>query len=187
MKKILLFSIAIVTIGAAAFWFFFLRGEQNDTTDQSINILEDGTEIPIDQPPVNAEGLPTYRDDAYGFTLSYPQGYTIGKFSQGEGDTFVIQNTEGVGMQLVVTPFDENITLTAERIKQDLPDLPMRDIAQTKLPSEDISAVVFKSSGGGFGDSIELWFVYGGYLYQASTYLSQLTLLENVIGTLRFN
>lgn len=187
MSKFLLSILVIGMIAAAGWWYLASKGFvlwSTSTTLTQPRVV--GENVPVEQPTLTAEGLATYTDAQYNFSLSYPAGYRIGRFTEGEGSTFVIQDNKGVGMQLVVTPFDEDIALTPARIQQDLPDMPMSDVREVSLPTAKIPAVVFKSSGGGFGESVELWFVHEGYLYQASSYLSQLTFLEGVMGTFHF-
>jgi len=76
--------------------------------------------------------------------------------------------------------------LTTERIRQDLPEMPIQNPQQVVFPGAAVQGVMFKSSGGGFGESIELWFVRGGHLYQASSYFSQFDFFNRVMGTFTF-
>jgi len=70
-------------------------------------------------------------------------------------------------MQIYVSPFDEDIVLTAERIKNDLPEMKMESIGEAKVG--EIQAVSFVSTNEIGQKTSEIWFVKGGNLYQAST------------------
>ena len=142
-----------------------------------------GEEAPIVQPIPNAAGQATYTDSTYGFSLTYPSLYKIGKVPNETGDVFILQDERGVGMQLMVSEFDEPVEqLTAARVKQDLPDMPVTNPREVTLPS-GFKALAFESSGGGFANSIEVWFVARGHLYQASANKAQIEFLQQVMGT----
>src|SRR5665647_2853078 len=72
----------------------------------------------------------SYTNTAYHFALKMPAGYTAQEMpaTGGSGETVVLQNQAGDGVQIVITPFDEDppaggwqgYTLTKERILQDV-------------------------------------------------------------------
>ncbi len=184
MKKILFILVIVVTLSAA---IFFLQPDE-ETIDTLVQV-ETGSiqESPIVQPTPDSKGISTYRDDEYGFTLQFPQEYRISKIEGEESDTVLLQDSSGVGMQIIIAPFDEPIrVLTEARIREDLPDLPMQNVAETSLPAAGIPVLAFKSSGGGFGESIEAWFIHDGHLYQASSYLSGAPFLDGVLAAMKW-
>lgn len=116
------------------------------------------------------------------FSFAIPEGHTVGEVIEQGGETIVVQDVStGLGFQLFISPFDEDITLTQERIRQDLPGLVMESV-QT-IPIAERTGVAFVSQNQTFGTSREVWFVYGGYLYQMSTYLESEVLLLRVLET----
>ena len=81
-----------------------------------------------------------YTNSTYGFSLKLPEGMQASSFAEGEGEIVLITNdkllmTNGgqdFQMQIYVSPFDEDIVLTAERIKNDLPEMKMESIGEAK-------------------------------------------------------
>ena len=63
----------------------------------------------------------------------------------------------GMGFQIFITPDEENGPFTAERIRHDLPDLPMDEVMEFTLPDET-PAVRFVSHAPVLGDVAETWF-----------------------------
>lgn len=190
MRLIKWIIILIVVVGVAygGYWWWQHSSMQlgGPAAGQTTSDVEATGEAPLAQPTPDSSGNATYADATYGFSLTYPSAYKIAKVPAENGDSFLIQNDQATGMQLMVSPYDEGDTLTADRIKKDLPDMPMGNVHTVTLPGANIQAVAFNSSGGGFGDSIEVWFAHGGYLYQASTYAAQASFLEQVMGTFHF-
>lgn len=79
------------------------------------------------------------------------------------GKTILIKDGE-YEMQIYVSNFDENIILTAERIKQDIPDIKMKDVYKVKAGG--ITAITFIDTN---QNTREVWFVNRGFLYQVSS------------------
>lgn len=182
MRWIFLLAVIAALLGGG-YWWLQTTSKQQPASQTSNEAVVNGEEAPIVQPTPNAAGQATYKDQTYGFSLTYPSIYKIGRVPNESGSTFILQDEKGVGMQLSVSDFDEEVSeLTPERVKQDLPDMPVTNPRQVTLPS-GIKALAFESSGGGFANSIEVWFVSQGYLYQASANQAQIEFLQQVMGT----
>ena len=130
-------------------------------------------------------GSKIYEDTDYGFSFFYPENFSVGAFSDAENTkTILVQNAENTaGIQIFISAFDENITLTPERIKKDVPDIAMSDVQTVSIgqsspersdlkagtPRSDlVTAVSFKTGNAGADKSREVWFVYKSDLYQIS-------------------
>jgi hypothetical protein len=137
-----------------------------------------------------AENGQVYTNAAYGFSLDYPQGFTATAIAQPDNSTVVlIQNTaDKQGLQITISPFAEPITvLSKERIHQDIPDLTINNDIVMSIGRQGIPAYTFESDNVAFaGHSAEVWFIYKGNLYQASTYLASKPLLDSVLSTISF-
>lgn len=132
----------------------------------------------------------TYTNDVFGFVFKYPSTYTassLGPTVADTGDTILVQNNKGSGFQIVITPFDEEVSeLTEARVRQDIPDMKMEGVMPVLLGANG-KGLAFASDNEAFdGASREVWFVYKGYLYQISTYLKDDPLLQAVFGTWQF-
>lgn len=112
--------------------------------------------------------IPTYNDTDYGFSFSYPEGYTASAFSDLEDTKTILLggSTAKLGAQVFVSSFDEDIMLTVERIKDEMPDLVVLEPQNISL--NGVSGVSFRSTNALDTESREGWFVHMGSLYQIS-------------------
>ena len=115
-----------------------------------------------------APKTPTYTDTDYGFSFSYPEGYTASAFSDLEGTKTILLGSEASksGAQVFISLFDEDIVLTVERIKEEMPELVV--LEPQNISVDGATGVVFRSTNALDTESRELWFIYTGNLYQIS-------------------
>ena len=123
-------------------------------------------------------GSKTYEDLDYGFSFFYPQDFSVGAFSGEENTKTVLVQDENkkTGVQVYISSFGEDITLTPERIKKDAPDVLMNDVKTVSL--DGVNTVSFGSVNSS-GQSREVWFVHKSNLYQISTPQTQRSDLKN--------
>ena len=146
-------------------------------------------------------GSKIYEDTDYGFSFFYPENFSIGAFSDAENTkTILVQNAEKTaGIQIFISAFDEDIALTAERIKKDVPDIAMSDVKNISIGQEQrsdlsvpalrsdlVTAVSFNSNNSS-GQSREVWFVYKSNLYQMSAPIAASGILDTIITIWHFN
>lgn len=179
MKKTVIILIAVVVLLGAGWgtWKFF-----NTTW------IISGADAPYIVPPLSTP----YTNSTYNFSVTLPQGFAASEAADpaNAADTIVFQDAHADGIQIVVTPFDEDTgggyTLTQERILGDVPDLSMSDVQSVQV-GDHYTGVAFKSNNPAFGGSTrEVWFVFRGNLYQISTYEKFDDLLKAVFGTWQF-
>lgn len=129
-----------------------------------------------------------YQSDL-GFSFGYPDDLSVGSSEDSASGalTVIAQNPEAhVGFQIVITPWSEDgATITKERIEQDLPEIAAHDFAPVSL--DGTPGIAFSAADAFFGNSIQIWLVRGGYLYQISTYATQGPLLSKVLGTWKWH
>lgn len=115
-----------------------------------------------------------YTHALIGFSFTYPAVFTVSSFGSvydSSGETILLQNDGGKkGLQVLVTPFDEDTVLTAVRIHRDIPDMVMSNVSPRILgaPGKSAQAIVFTSNNSLMGESREAWFVREKRLYQVS-------------------
>lgn len=128
----------------------------------------------------------TYTDPDYGFSFSYPNGLVAGASAEGGATTILLQSAAShIGFQVTVTPYSGSATtLTPDVVSAANPGIDLRDALPVLIGGTP--GIVFSANDGNFGESRQIWFIKGGYLYQASTYLSQKDLLERSIATWRW-
>ncbi|MEK7116547.1 MAG: hypothetical protein AAB837_00070 [Patescibacteria group bacterium] len=148
MKKILLI---ILILGLAGTGYFLAK---NNKTTQNIKEQKYSHENPA-------------------FSFSYTGDYKISSIADESGEAILVQSEE-FQMQIYTAPFDEDIVLTEERIKQDVPDMAMENTNVFSL--DDVNGVVFESEG-----MQNVWVVNDGFLYQISTYLNQKEEMQKIL------
>jgi len=128
-----------------------------------------------------------------GFSFKYPKEYTIssfGNFYDSNGETILLQNEDkSRGLQVLITPFDEDVALTLKRIKKDLPSLSVLEGAETEIGAgnKKVAVVTFKSTNNlTTGKSLEAWFAYRNNLYQISGLEASKELFDELIKTWTF-
>ena len=135
------------------------------------------------QPP--ADSLP-YENAQYGFSFSYPQALSVKTYDEGDGaQTFAFQSTSPVeGFQLFIVPYTE-AQVSQARFEKDEP---------SGVRNDPRAAVVGGASGAAFygsdpmlGDTYEVWFIHGGYLYEVTTLKPLEDWLNTILTTWRFS
>lgn len=119
----------------------------------------------------------TYTNTAPNFSFSFPKGLKQSLIPEEGGGTVLVQPEDGrAGAQVYFTLFDEDISLTEERIRTDVPELNMRSVSAITLAGA--SAVSFENVDDG---TFEVWSVRGGYLYQIVSFGEGKTLAEEIV------
>ena len=110
--------------------------------------------------------------------MNLPEGATTTNVEDEEGETILVSKAafDNFQMQIYIMPFDEDIVLTADRIKQDIPDIKMRDAREIKVG--ETKGVKFVDED---QNTKEIWFVRGGFLYQVSSILKDEKITEEII------
>lgn len=170
------------------YWFFFsaspfpLLPSPNVTPSSSITAGADTSGLTQE-----------YRNATYRFSLRVPAGYTAQELpgAGGAGETVVLSSKNGDGIQIAISPFDEDTgqgyTLTRERILKDLPGLTITQEQPIDI-GDNYRGLAFLGDNQAFGGaSREAWFVFDGNLYQISTYARLDDLLKAIFATWQFN
>jgi hypothetical protein len=114
------------------------------------------------------EDLATYTHPVYGFSFLYFTDFTVQEIQDEHGELVLVENPAvGMGFQIFITPDAETGSLSAARIRHDLPDLPMDEVVEFTLP-DDTAAVRFVSHDSVLGDVAETWFGRNGHIFQLS-------------------
>jgi len=133
-------------------------------------------------PPV---GTKEYRSARYHFSLFYPQELTVEEHSEGGGAaTITFQNIEKAeGFQLFIVPYSEP-QVSAERFKRDIPSGVRNNL--TNITVDGATGAAFYSTNTELGDTREVWFVHGGFLYEVTTLKPLDAWLGAIIQTWKF-
>jgi hypothetical protein len=93
------------------------------------------------------------------------------------------------GLQVHITPFDEDVDLTIKRIKKDIPSLSVLEAREIQMGGDEneVQMVVFESNNNlSTGKSYEGWFVYRRNLYQISGSIDSKELFDKITSSWKF-
>ncbi|HVZ76271.1 MAG TPA: hypothetical protein VG934_03340 [Candidatus Paceibacterota bacterium] len=129
-------------------------------------------------------GQNEYHNDAYHFSVLYPDNLKVAEQDNGASATFTFEDDKNVqGFQLFVQPFS-GTQITDAQFKQDDPS-GVRDDPQN-FTLDGASGVAFYSQDHLLGDTREMWFIRGGFLYEVTTFKEQADWLDQIMQTWKF-
>ncbi len=174
MKKIIIGIVCIGILGGLYVWMF--TGEKHQVRDALSKAIElENIDTPPEDASVGEDDVSKatvsgreYANETYGFGMTLPVNTTAQSVMEGDGETILVQSQSGGehsadSLQISVSPFDEDISLTPARVQKDVPSLKMETPMTVKV--DGVSAVAFYSRDGDVRYR-EVWFVHGGFLYQ---------------------
>lgn len=173
MKKILIVIVILAVVGIGIY-FFALKdgGKFGNNSGDSENI---------------------FKNDLYNFSFEIPDKFLAKEISQEDGSLIVTvekADEPKKSSQFLVSYFDEtDLVITEERIKQDVPDMPITDAREIEIgDGENIAkGISFNADNPDFGGkSFEIWFVKGNNLYQYSGYVEAKEVMSGIIEGFRF-
>jgi hypothetical protein len=111
-----------------------------------------------------------YADDVFRFKVSYPADYAVREYAEDEAGARTIAfegPSQGEGFQIFVVPYAHS-AITPERFRIDDPSGVMKDAKETDV--DRTPAKSFFGYNDQMGDTREVWFIHGGFLYEVTTY-----------------
>lgn len=183
MRMIVVGLAGIATLAGGI--FFFTKGESPFVFNgSSSNMAATANEALVPAPSLTDE----YKNEEFRFSLSTPEDFTVTEIpDDGGGKAIVLQNSIGQGIQILVTPYQDDVrVLTADDVRASIPDMQVSEEQPVEIGAEH-TGVAFKSDNEAFeGASREVWFIFRGHLYQISTYARLDPLLRAMFGTWKF-
>lgn len=172
MKKSLKIVIVVVLIMAGVLLWKIGTGNLGKGT--KMNSLSGPAEMQI------------FNSEDNSFEFSYPKDLKVTETAlegvEG-GKRILVESAEAKkGFEITSLPFDEAGPLTQERILQDVPDMEMNNVKNISV-GENISALSFESVDENLGKTFEIWFVSGGNLFEARTYIEYAQTMGEIMKT----
>ena len=129
-----------------------------------------------------------YVSDKYYVSFRYPEDFKIGELPSGEQQVIIVQHPQKqIGVQVTITPLDEETKLTKEVINEQLPDYEVKNPQPVSFGDQK-RGLVFKSNNDAFGgNSREIWFTYKQNLYQITSYRGLDPFVKTFFKTWKFN
>lgn len=126
-----------------------------------------------------------YQNAKYKFGLLYPKDLSVKEYVERDGAMSVtFDNAQtNQGFQIYVTPYKEK-QITEARFKLDQPSGVYKE--PTDVMVDNTRATMFFGQNSVMGDTREVWFIRGGYLYEVTTYKELDTWLGSIMQTWKF-
>jgi hypothetical protein len=132
-----------------------------------------------------AEGQHEYYNEHYHFALFYPSNLTVSNFDEGGGAmSLSFQNVEaGQGFQIFVVPYNAS-QVTPAQFKKDEPSGVRQGAHDVMI--DGATAASFYSTDTALGETAEIWFIHGGYLFEVTTLKPLAAWLSEIMSTWQF-
>ncbi len=198
MKRNLIFSIFVFVILATLVLIKFninpeLKISSGAFTGSESGIVEQQVEDVV-APEIKTVDVSTntFIHKKYNFSFNYPSEFKTSNFNEGGGEQILFNSINGDWFQIYITPWDEEETITSERIKKDLPSMVINSPQNAILGPRQKDgvgphALIFFSKDSSLGETREVWYVMNGSLYQITTYKRLDAMIGKVLSTLVFN
>jgi hypothetical protein len=190
MKK-LVPVLAIILLGAGA--YVAVKNISNsdksvagDFKDVSIPSVDPSAFAPASETaPALSANTADYSDPSFKFKISYPSDLDLHIYKEDEGGRTVTFEgaSPGEGFQVFIVPYIQNV-ITDARFKRDDPSGVMRQPQDITI--DGAPAKMFFGHNDSMGDTREVWFIRGGYLYEVTTYKALDTWLAAIMQSWRF-
>jgi hypothetical protein len=130
-------------------------------------------------------GFAEYRTAQYRFTLLYPSDLVVEEYSEDDGaSTVTFQNIgTGHGFQIFIAPYGL-AQITDEQFRKDEPSGVRTDTKDAVI--DKAKGASFYSTNAALGDTAEVWFIHGGYLYEVTTLKPLAPWLNEIMQSWKF-
>jgi hypothetical protein len=181
MKRLVIVIIIVLVILAAGA-LVFMRHPDSTSYDGLHPLLTPPSAPTRDLPPGTSE----YHNERYGFSFLYPKSASLKTLNQGLGAMTILieDDAAGQGFQLFIVPYTET-TITDERFRKDEPSGVRKNAVAATV--DGVPATVFESEDAALGETYEVWFIHGGYLFEATTAKPLASWLGSILSTWQFS
>lgn len=126
-----------------------------------------------------------YWNTEYQFSLFHKKSFVVKEYVEDNRSiTIVFQDQEsGQGFQIYITPYFED-NITEEQFLKDIPSGVKNNEQKTFI--DGVEAVAFRSEDSILGETIELWFIKYGLLYEITAESGMESLIKEIVSSWRF-
>lgn len=130
-------------------------------------------------------GQKHYWNAEYQFSLFHPESFTVVEHPEANrAGTIVFQDSESLaGFQVYVVPYFTT-AITDEQFLKDMPSGVREDEHQVFIDGREF--VVFRGEDGVLGETLEVWGIEYGFLYEITAQTGNEALMEDVVASWRF-
>jgi len=180
MKKIFFAAAGLLLVLSIA-GFMYIRAQNSAATTEVPPPIATSTPVTTPLP----KNMRQYANAAYHFSISYPDTLTLTEYKEANGaitDTFMnADNSQS--FEIYVTPYG-GTQIDQTRFKLDEPSGRYVDPQQVVI--DGAQATLFTGYNPIMGDTREVWFIHGGYLYEVATYKDLDAWLGGVMQNFKF-
>lgn len=146
---------------------------------------ESGAGVISNAPREIPSGMREYRNATYRISLFYPSDLSVKNYDEGKGAaTVTFQNpATAKGFQVFIVPYELK-KISKERFAQDVPSGVMQGAMNVIVGG--VPATSFYSSNAILGETAEIWFIRGGFLYEFTAPKSDAVWFSEIMNTLNF-
>ena len=181
--KITIASVAVFVLIVGGYFYFSGNDSSQDSPQPMLgltnfNVLETNErKMPL--------GQREYKSSQFGFSLFYPDGMAVKEFGEGGGaGTITFEDAVNArGFQIFVVPHN-GTQVSEERFLKDTPSGVRKE--STDIFIDGATASAFYSTHAFLGETREVWFIHGGYLFEVTTPRSGEFLLTEILPTWQF-
>jgi hypothetical protein len=126
-----------------------------------------------------------YANKQFHFSVEYPSDLPLRTYDEvGGGFTAAFQDhSTHVGFEVYVTPYS-GTQITDAQFQLDEPSGVIQDRTDTTV--DGVQATTFFGHNDAIGDTREVWFIHGGFLYEVTTYKELDAWLQPILESWRF-
>jgi hypothetical protein len=192
MKKLFVAGVCVLAVAVAG-TLYFSHGQlftvtegtfPTATTTPTADTIAATTPAAIEA-RVAPAGSREYHNATYRFSLFYPQELSVSERAEGGGAmTVTFQNVDEVkGFQVFIVPFAEP-QVSEARFRQDEPSGVRTNFSNITI--DGAAGATFNSTDVALGETREIWFVHGGYLYEVTTLQPLEAWFDPIMSTWKF-
>lgn len=179
------FVLIVIAVFGLAFFLFFNKSKS--PTSPKEDLVHIGV-VPaaFNEGAVTTEkDLEKYKNPSRKFSLKYPVGISVTEYNEGKGAyTITFEEKQGdKSFQIFIVPYKEK-TISKERFAMDVSSGVMKE--KTNIIIDGVEATMFWSENDLMGETREVWFIHGGYLYEVTTYKEYDSWLGSIMQNWRF-
>ena len=192
MRRII-FILILLAAGVALAWFLVAHFNSPATTASAPAGASSSPVLPgadstasSKYPPRDVPaGQKEFRSDLYDFSVLYPQDLNVKVTNEGGGASTIVfeDDKTAQGFQIFIVPFAGS-QITDERFKEDEPS-GVRDSLKS-VTIDGATGASFFGKNDAIGDTAEVWFIRGGYLYEVTALKLDAAWLSNIMTTWKF-
>ena len=180
--KFFLMVVVVILAGLGVWWYAPTdKPFENFIGEDPLPVVSLVEPKPREVPP----GAHEYTNKSYGFSTLYPDIFSVRTINEGSGAvTIAFENKEkALGLQVFIVPYGE-AQVSEERFLKDVPSGIRNDPKDFYI--DGVLATGFYSSNAFLGETMEVWFIHKGLLYEVTAHRSMETLLSEILNTWQF-